>query len=88
MKRAILMAGIAAAAIRRGGEGRGASDYELAGLPITSHQVAVLAGADIREQSAVPALTLRDMPASPSQIAILTPRQRVTSMATVGSVSK
>ena len=89
MKRVFLMTAIAAAAIRgavaRAGELPG---YDVAGLPITPHQMAVLGPANVREQSAVPTLTLRDMPASPSQIAILAPRGRMTSMATIGSVSK
>jgi hypothetical protein len=81
MKRAFLMAAIAAAAIR-GAAARAAElpTYEIAGFPITAHQVAVLGAANVRDQSAVPTMTLRDMPASPSQIAILTPRLRVTSM--------
>ena len=81
MKRALLTAAIAAAAIR-GAAARAAEipGYELEGLPITPHQVAVLGPAHIREQPVVPLLTVREMPASPSQIAILTPHQRMTSM--------
>ena len=93
MKRACLMAAVAVAAIR-GAAARAAEPpgFQLAGLPITPHQVAVLGGADVCEQSPVPTLTVQGMPASPSQIAILTPRLRVTSMAenpsTVGSAPK
>jgi hypothetical protein len=87
------MTAVAAAAIR-GAASRAAElpGYQLAGLPITSHQVALLGGADVREQSPVATLTVQGMPASPSQIAILTPRPRMTSMIenppTVGAASK
>jgi hypothetical protein len=81
MKRAFLMPAIAAAAIH-GAVARAAElpTFEIAGLPITPHQVTVLGAANVSEQSAVPTLTVQGMPASPSQIAILTPRLRVTSM--------
>ena len=93
MKRAFFMAAVATAAIR-GAASRAADlpSFELAGFPVTLHQVAVLGGADVREQPPVATLTVQGMPASPSQIAILTPRPRMTSMAetpaTVGSASK
>jgi hypothetical protein len=48
--------------------------FELKGFPITQHQVAVLGGTGIQEQSRTPMLTLGDMPASPHQVAVLTPR--------------
>jgi hypothetical protein len=48
--------------------------FELNGFPITQHQVAVLGGTGIQEQSRTPMLTLGDMPASPHQVAVLTPR--------------
>ncbi len=50
--------------------------FEARGFPISRHQVAVLGSANVQEQSAVATLTLNDMPASPHQIAVLTPRQR------------
>jgi hypothetical protein len=93
MKRAFLMTAVAAAAIR-GAASKAAElpGYQLAGFPITPHQVAVLGGADVREQSPIAELSVQGMPASPSQIAILTPRPRMTSMvdnpSTVGSASK
>jgi hypothetical protein len=75
MKRAFLMAAMAAAAIR-GAAARAAElpRFELAGFPITSHQTAVLGGGNVREQSPVAMVTMRAMPASPHQIAVLTPR--------------
>jgi len=48
--------------------------FELKGFPITQHQVAVLGGTGVQEQSRTPMLTLGDTPASPHQIAVLTPR--------------
>ena len=51
--------------------------FEARGFPISRHQVAVLGSANVQEQSAVATLTLSEMPASPHQIAVLTPRQRV-----------
>jgi hypothetical protein len=50
--------------------------FEARGFPISRHQVAVLGSANVQEQSAVATLTLSEMPASPHQIAVLTPRQR------------
>jgi hypothetical protein len=75
MKTPFLMVATTAAAIV--GVGMRAAElpgFELAGFRITPHQVAVMGAANIREQSPVPTLTFRGMPASPSQIAILTPR--------------
>jgi hypothetical protein len=51
--------------------------YELKGFPITRHQVAVLGAVDAQEQSVIPTLMFGGMPASPSQVAILTPRRAV-----------
>jgi hypothetical protein len=50
--------------------------FETWGFPISRHQVAVLGSANVQEQSAAATLTLSGMPASPHQIAVLTPRQR------------
>jgi hypothetical protein len=44
--------------------------YQAQGFPITSHQVAILGAAGVEEQSAA----ATDMPASPHQMAVLTPR--------------
>src|SRR5215204_1964134 len=49
--------------------------FERSGLPITTHQVSVLGSSYVRERSTTPTLTLRGMPASPHQIAVLTPRR-------------
>jgi hypothetical protein len=50
--------------------------FELAGFPISPHQVALLGGANVEERSARPTLMLAGMPASPHQIAVLTPRSK------------
>ncbi|WP_027527538.1 hypothetical protein [Bradyrhizobium sp. Ec3.3] len=75
MKTAFLMAAIAAATVV--GSNAGAAElptFELTGFPITPHQVALIGGANLQEQSPTPTLTFGGMPASPVQIAILTPR--------------
>ena len=54
--------------------------FEVTGFPISPHQVAVLGGAHVEEQSATPTLTLAGMPASPLQIAVLTPRPKAMKM--------
>jgi phospho-acceptor domain-containing protein len=55
--------------------------FELMGFPITSHQVAVVGSAHVQEQSPNSRLTLGGMPASPHQIAVLTPRSRAVGRA-------
>ncbi len=84
MKNGFLMAAIAVATLA-GTAVRAAElpSYELKGFPITRHQVVVLGGVDVQERSPVPTLMFGGMPASPSQIAILTPRR-----ANVAVVSK
>lgn len=59
--------------------------FEARGFPISRHQVAVLGSANVQEQSAVATLILSEMPASPHQIAVLTPRQRVNDRQTAMS---
>ena len=50
--------------------------FELAGFPISRHQVAVLGSAQVEESTVSPTLMLDGMPASPHQIAVLTPRPK------------
>jgi hypothetical protein len=50
--------------------------FELAGFPISRHQVAVLGSAQVEQSAVTPTLTLDGMPASPHQIAVLTPRAK------------
>jgi len=48
--------------------------YEVAGFPISPHQISVLGSGDVQERSLSPTLTLNGMPASPHQIAVIGPR--------------
>ena len=50
--------------------------YEVAGFPISPHQISVLGSGDVQEQSFSPTLTLDGMPASPHQIAVIGPRTK------------
>ena len=74
MKRLILFAAVALA-LANGIDVVTAAElptYEATGFPITAHQVSVMGAAHVEEASSVPALTLGGMPASPSQIQVLT----------------
>jgi hypothetical protein len=78
MKRLVLFAA-AAFAIANGIDVAAAAErptYETAGFPISAHQVSVMGAAHVQEAPSVPALTLGGMPASPSQILILTAHKR------------
>ena len=79
MTKAFLMAAIAPVMVV--GSSAGALElpaFEAMGFPISQHQVAVLGSANVQEQSAVATLTFGDMPASPHQIAVLTPRTKIS----------
>lgn len=52
--------------------------YEIIGFPLTQHQLTAVNSAHVQERSPSPTLTLGGMPASPHQIEVLTPRQRIT----------
>src|SRR5258705_3067031 len=54
--------------------------FEVTGFPITAHQVAVLGSAHVEERLATPTLVLANMPASPHQIAVLTPPTKSVKM--------
>jgi hypothetical protein len=70
---AILMLGMAGATA---GE---LPSYDVAGFPITPHQMSVLGQlGGVQEQPAVPTLLREGMPASPHQIAILSHRPAPT----------
>ena len=53
------------------------ASFEAKNFPITLHQAQVTGLADIREHAPAPALTSGGMPASPNQVAVLTPRVRL-----------
>ena len=81
MKTRFLMVAIATAMV---GSSAGAGElptFELTGFPMTRHQVAVMGAQGVQEQSAEATLTFGRMPASPHQIAVLTPRAGVTAKA-------
>ena len=83
MKTAFLMAAIAAVIVVDSSAGAAAlPNFELIGFPITRHQVALIGGTNLQEQSPTPTLTFGGMPASPVQIAILTPRPNSMAKAT------
>ena len=62
--------------------------FEVSSFPATPLQLSVTGSAGVQEQAATPALTRAGMPASPHQLAVLTPRHRKVSEAgqsTVGA---
>ncbi|MGV7211913.1 hypothetical protein [Bradyrhizobium sp. UFLA05-112] len=59
--------------------------YEVKSFPISATQVQVLGAADVQEQTSTPTLTVQGMPASPAQIAVLSPRVKVLASATATS---
>jgi hypothetical protein len=60
--------------------------YEMIGFPITQHQLFAVNSAHVQERSSSPTLTLNGMPASPHQIAVLTPRQKRAEKADLSDV--
>jgi len=53
--------------------------FKVSSFPATPLQVAVMGGAGVQEQTAAPTLTRNNMPASPHQLSVLTPRHTVAS---------
>lgn len=82
MKKMFLAAVAAVTVVGSGAVAAELPSFELKGFPITRHQVAVMGAQDVKEHSATPTLTYGGMPASPHQIAVLTPRPRMTAKAT------
>ncbi|MGV7216980.1 hypothetical protein [Bradyrhizobium sp. UFLA05-112] len=77
MTRFGLIAGIVTIVTTAGASAAELPTFEMMGFPISQHQVGVMGSANVEERPAVPTLTLAGMPASPTQIAILTPRLTV-----------
>jgi hypothetical protein len=50
--------------------------FEALGFPITQHQIVALGAAHVQEGAPTPTLMFAGMPASPVQIAVLTPRAK------------
>ncbi|HLG79655.1 MAG TPA: hypothetical protein VKY22_01470 [Bradyrhizobium sp.] len=62
--------------------------FEVSSFPATPVQVSVMGSAGVQEQSAQTSLTRGGMPASPAQLAVLTPRHgavRAANETTVGA---
>ncbi|MBR0714503.1 hypothetical protein [Bradyrhizobium liaoningense] len=86
MKRLSLITGVALVALSAAAASAAElPSYELAGMPISAHQVAVIGAANVQEQSAVASLSAGGMPASPTQIMVLSPRHRVVEQAAMVS---
>jgi hypothetical protein len=69
----------AAAALMVGGSAAGAAElptYEIMGFPITPHQLVTIGSGQVQERSPTAPL-MAGMPASPHQIAVLTPRPKL-----------
>jgi hypothetical protein len=84
-----LFAPIATTAICLGGGVGTAAEvptYELMGFPITPHQFSVVGSANIQERLPAPSLVI-GMPASPHQVAVLTPRPKTTEQATAAKLT-
>jgi hypothetical protein len=50
--------------------------YEVKSFPISTVQVQVLGGTGVEQQSTAPAMIVADMPASPAQMSVLSPRAK------------
>jgi hypothetical protein len=87
MKKALLIGATAAILGVTGATAAELPTFELQGFPTTALQVAVIGGANVGEQTPTPSLTFGDMPASPHQIAVLTPRHRVTAAAELATIA-
>jgi hypothetical protein len=60
--------------------------YEVKSFPISATQVQVLGGAGVEETSTAPAMIVAGMPASPTQMSVLSPR--VKRLASVNAESE
>jgi len=62
--------------------------YESMGFPMTQVQLSVVNSADIQERPPQPTLTQAGLPASPHQIAVLTPRPRMPDAPAAATLTK
>jgi hypothetical protein len=53
--------------------------FKVSSFPATPLQIAVMGGTGVQEQAATPTLARNNMPASPHQLSVLTPRHTVAS---------
>lgn len=78
------------AALLLGGVGVAVADYpifEINGFPVTRHQMIAVSSGLVRERMPAPS-TVATMPASPHQIAVLTPRVRLTQQEVAEKLTK
>ena len=82
LAKALLASAVLAFAVLDGGAVAGElPTFEVSSFPATPLQLSVTGSAGVHEQAATPALTRSGMPASPHQLAVLTPRHRKLSEA-------
>jgi hypothetical protein len=81
MKKVFLTATFTAATVVSSAGAAELPTFELIGLPITRHQVAVMGATNIQERSPNQTRRFDGMPASPRQIAVLTPRPGIAERA-------
>lgn len=81
MKRLSFIACIALVALSGAASAAELPSYEVAGMPISAHQVAAIGAANVEEQSAVASLSSGGMPASPAQLMVLSSRHRIIEQA-------
>ena len=80
MQRSLYLGAVAALLVHTGAvRAEDLPTFELAGFPISPHQVSVLGSAAVKEEPAAPLVIFGKMSISPHQLAVLTPRPRVTS---------
>ena len=84
--RVLSMIAVAAAMNSSGAFAGELPSYEVTSFPISATQVQLLGGAGVEEQSAMPAMIVAGMPASPAQVSVLSPR--VKRLASAGSDSE
>jgi hypothetical protein len=60
--------------------------FEVASIPATPHQLAVVGASAAQEQAPTADLTRAGMPATPHQLAVLTPHRRSAALAVPASV--
>ena len=83
----LLATAVLAFAVLQGGAIAGElPTFEVSSFPATPLQLSVTGSADVQEQAATPALVHGGMPASPHQLAVLTPRHRKVSEAIQSTV--
>jgi hypothetical protein len=76
MKSLLSVAAIAIIAMAAGASADELPTYGLTEFPISPHQFSVLGSANVTERSPSASLMMAGMPASPHQVAVLTPRQK------------